>query len=52
MIAAQYDNSSNNPRNPNSPPRVVEGGESSKDEMLFFELFQIVPKEPEKPKAS
>lgn len=47
-VTGTYDNSANNPRNPNSPPRVVEGGESSKDEMLFFELFQVVPKDPEK----
>jgi len=51
-VTATYDNSANNPRNPNSPPRVVEGGESSKDEMLFFELFEVVPKDLEKkPKA-
>ena len=47
-VTGTYDNSANNPRNPNSPPKVVEAGESSKDEMLFFELFQVVPKEPEK----
>lgn len=40
-VTGTYDNSANNPRNPHSPPRVVESGESSKDEMLFFELFQI-----------
>ena len=45
-VTGTYDNSENNPRNPHSPPRVVEGGESSKDEMLFFELFQIEHKKP------
>lgn len=54
-VTGTYDNSDANPRNPNTPPKVVEGGESSKDEMLFFELFQVEhkPKEakkgPEKP---
>jgi hypothetical protein len=43
-VTGTYDNSANNPRNPNSPPRVVDSGESSKDEMLFFELFQVVKK--------
>ncbi len=43
-VTGTYDNSSNNPRNPHSPPRVVESGESSTDEMLFFELFQVVHK--------
>jgi len=40
-VTGTYDNSENNPRNPHSPPRVIEGGESSKDEMLFFEIFQV-----------
>lgn len=43
-VTGTYDNTEDNPRNPHSPPRVVEGGESSKDEMLFFELFQVVHK--------
>lgn len=47
-VTATYDNTANNPRNPHSPPKVVEGSESSKDEMLFFEIFQVVPKAPEK----
>ncbi len=51
-VTGTYDNTKNNPRNPHSPPRVVEGGESSKDEMLFFEIFQVVEKAPaQKPKA-
>ena len=40
-VTGTYDNSSKNPRNPNNPPRVIESGESSKDEMLFFEVFQV-----------
>lgn len=50
-VTGTYDNSEDNPRNPFSPPRVVEAGESSKDEMLFFEVFQVVhkPKKEEKP---
>jgi hypothetical protein len=40
-VTGTYDNSAANPRNPHSPPRVVEGGESSKDEMLFFEIFKV-----------
>lgn len=51
-VSGTYDNSDRNPRNPNSPPRVIEGGPSSKDEMLFLELFQVVHKPPQKePKA-
>ena len=44
IVTGTYDNSANNPRNPHSPPRVVQAGDSSKDEMLFFELFQVVKK--------
>jgi len=40
-VTGTYDNSENNPRNSHTPPKVVEGGESSKDEMLFFEVFQV-----------
>ena len=43
-VTGTYDNSTKNPRNPNIPPKVIEGGESSKDEMLFFELFQVQQK--------
>jgi hypothetical protein len=51
-VTGTYDNTKNNPRNPHNPPQVVEGGESSKDEMLFFEIFQVVEKEPgAKPKS-
>jgi mono/diheme cytochrome c family protein len=34
-LQATYDNSSNNPRNPYSPPRVVRWGENTTDEMCF-----------------
>ncbi|HLO97657.1 MAG TPA: hypothetical protein VK171_03590 [Fimbriimonas sp.] len=46
-VTGTFDNSRQNPRNPNSPPKVVESGESSKDEMLLFEVFQVE----HKPKA-
>jgi hypothetical protein len=32
-MEAHYDNSSNNPRNPNDPPRTVRWGEQTTDEM-------------------
>lgn len=50
-VTGTYDNSEGNPRNPNHPPRVVEAGESSRDEMLFFEIFQVIhkPKSENKP---
>jgi hypothetical protein len=38
-----YDNSSANPRNPNSPPRRVEGGNQSTDEMAHLWL-QLLPR--------
>jgi hypothetical protein len=34
-VNAWYDNSTNNPLNPNSPPRTVSWGEDSTDEMLI-----------------
>jgi hypothetical protein len=40
-VTGTYDNSTDNLRNPHSPPEVMEGGESSKDEMLFFEVFKV-----------
>jgi hypothetical protein len=46
-VTGTFDNSAKNPRNPHSPPKVVESGDSSKDEMLFFELFQVVKKDPD-----
>ncbi len=47
-VTGTYDNSTKNPRNPNNPPKVIEGGESAKDEMLFFEIFQVEKKEKKK----
>jgi hypothetical protein len=34
-VVSHYDNSSDNPRNPNDPPRVVTWGEQTTDEMCF-----------------
>jgi len=34
-LVAHYDNSENNPRNPNKPPKEVKWGEGSNDEMCF-----------------
>ena len=48
FVTGTYDNSANNPRNPNSPPKAIVSGPSSKDEMLFFELFQTVKKNDDK----
>jgi Copper type II ascorbate-dependent monooxygenase, N-terminal domain/Secretion system C-terminal sorting domain len=33
---ATYDNTSNNPHNPNSPPQVINVGEATTDEMMLF----------------
>ena len=38
-----YDNSSANPRNPNRPPKLVETGDRSQDEMGHV-WFQVLPK--------
>jgi hypothetical protein len=35
QLSAWYDNSSNNPRNPNSPPKPVSWGEATTDEMCL-----------------
>ena len=42
---ATYDNTAQNPRNPNSPPRTTTWGESTTDEMLltYFELLPYRP---------
>lgn len=34
-LVAHYDNSSNNPKNPNNPPKTVTFGEQTTDEMCF-----------------
>ena len=41
-IAAYYDNTSNNPRNPSNPPRRVHFGEQTTDEMGFA-VMEVVP---------
>ena len=38
-----YDNSAGNPRNPNSPPKMVVGGNQSSDEMAHL-WFQVLPR--------
>jgi tetratricopeptide (TPR) repeat protein len=39
----RYDNSAQNPRNPNSPPKLVAGGNQSTDEMAHL-WFQLLPR--------
>ncbi len=41
-----YDNSASNPRNPNHPPKLVETGDRSQDEMGHVWL-QVLPKKPD-----
>ncbi len=41
-LTATYDNSANNPRNPNVPPRPVTWGEQTTDEMCLAFLFYTV----------
>ena len=38
-LEAHYDNSADNPRNPNNPPRLVRWGENSTDEMCTAFLY-------------
>jgi hypothetical protein len=42
---ATYDNTSNNPLNPNSPPKLVQAGENTTDEMMivYFIFAQYQP---------
>jgi hypothetical protein len=42
---ASYDNTTNNPRNPNNPPRSVTWGEKTTDEMYYFPLA-FIPYQP------
>ncbi len=42
---ATYDNTTNNPRNPNNPPKQVTWGEKTTDEMYYFPLA-FVPYQP------
>jgi hypothetical protein len=34
-VVAHYDNTANNPRNPNKPPKVVKWGEATTDEICI-----------------
>ena len=45
MADITYDNTANNPRNPNSPPRPMQWGESTLSEMLLA-YFEVVPYQP------
>ena len=45
MADITYDNTANNPRNPNSPPRQVQWGESTLAEMLLV-YFEVLPYRP------
>jgi hypothetical protein len=38
---ATYDNTSNNPSNPNSPPKIVGWGERTSDEMFYLPLLYV-----------
>jgi hypothetical protein len=44
-LVADYDNSSNNPRNPNTPPKLVTWGEQTTDEMCIAFLFYTINSE-------
>jgi len=44
-LAADYDNSPDNPRNPNNPPKLVTWGEQTTDEMCIAFLFYTVDDE-------
>lgn len=44
-IVAHYDNSTANPRNPNSPPRLVKWGEQTTDEMCIAFLSYTIDSE-------
>ncbi|MBD2721758.1 T9SS type A sorting domain-containing protein [Hymenobacter armeniacus] len=45
MAEATYDNTANNPRNPNNPPQQVTWGESTTAEMLLT-YFELLPYQP------
>ncbi len=47
ILTGTFDNSTANVRNPNSPPKKVKAGASSKDEMLLIDLYVV--KDPKKP---
>jgi hypothetical protein len=44
-LEARYDNSADNPRNPNSPPKLVRWGEQTTDEMCLAYLNLTVDRE-------
>jgi mono/diheme cytochrome c family protein len=44
-LTAHYDNSSSNPRNPNSPPKQVGWGEQTTDEMCIAFVYYTLDKE-------
>lgn len=45
-LQASYDNSSQNPRNPNNPPQTVHWGENTSDEMCIA-FIQVETRDPE-----
>ncbi len=45
-LVGVYDNSADNPRNPNSPPRRVRFGPASTDEMIGCHI-QVLPDRPQ-----
>ncbi|HWD40526.1 MAG TPA: hypothetical protein VG944_16880 [Fimbriimonas sp.] len=47
-VTGTFDNTKDNPRNPNPTPKVVESGPSSKDEMLLLDLYVVEKKDPAK----
>jgi hypothetical protein len=47
-VTGTYDNTTNNLRNPNRLPKIVESGPSSKDEMLLLDLYVVEKKDPSK----
>jgi hypothetical protein len=44
-LVAHYDNSEDNPRNPNRPPKAVRWGEETSDEM-YIAFIELVSREP------
>jgi hypothetical protein len=42
VAEAEYDNTADNPRNPNNPPQLVFWGENTKDEMYYFPILSVL----------
>lgn len=42
VVESMYDNTADNPENPNTPPRVVTWGESTLDEMMLCYFFYTI----------